>query len=505
MSQLKKGALLNYMSIVFTNVIGLLLTPLIIRKLGADEYGIYITIGALIGTISILDFGLNNTIIRFVAKYRAENDRKGEENFLATSFLIYIVLSILVVIAGVSFYNSIETYFVKMNLEEIRIAKTIFAILIFNLAIKLPGGSFLGICSGYEEFIFPKTIDIIKNISRSLVVVAILYYGGGAISIVIIDTVFNVVLIIITAYFVFSKLKVRFKLYTFTLDFILTIFKYSVWVFMFSIVGVFQWKAGHWILGKISRPDALAVYGVGIVLGTYYGAFSFAISSVFLPRATQMTVGKASGEELTDMMIKIGRISLIMLLYILGGFILIGKQFVFLWVGESYYDSWIIALIIMLGYTIPLVQFFGTSILEARNKLAFKAIIYFICLVLGTGVGFALAQTYGGIGMISGSVLGMVVAQIFLNFYYVKVIKLNILRFFRKLFGKTLVTFLLVLLIGYALQFIPDSGWLVFLLKGVCYSVIYLGLMYFFGIVQSEKELFDKFIYGLLRKLKIKK
>ena len=87
MSQLKKGALLSYISIFLTNVIGLILTPFIIKNLGDAEYGLYTLIGAFIGYISVFDFGLNNTIIRFVAKYRAEKDRIGEENFLAITLL----------------------------------------------------------------------------------------------------------------------------------------------------------------------------------------------------------------------------------------------------------------------------------------------------------------------------------------------------------------------------------------------------------------------------------
>ena len=95
MNQIKTGAFLNYVIIFLTNVVGILLTPFILNHIGKNEYGVYTTIGALVGTISILDLGLNNTIVRFVAKYRAENDKKGEENFLATTMIIYGCISVL--------------------------------------------------------------------------------------------------------------------------------------------------------------------------------------------------------------------------------------------------------------------------------------------------------------------------------------------------------------------------------------------------------------------------
>ena len=489
MSQLKTGAFLNYATIFLTNVVGLLMTPFILNHLGKAEYGIYLTIGALVGTISLLDFGLNNTVVRFVAKYNAEKDKKGQENFLATTLLLYILISTIIVIIGLTFYGYLDMYFTKMNAEEIKIAKAIYAIFIFNLAVGLPGGALTGICYGYEAFVFPKALNISRYILRSL-------------------TVVNILIILITGYYVFRKLKVRIKLHEFSIKFIRHIFSYSTWIFVFALVSIFQWKAGHWVLGNISPPAVLTIYGIGIVLGTYYGAFSTAISSVFLPKATRMSVGNASGEELTDMMIKIGRLSFIVLMFILTAFFLFGKQFVYLWVGaelgiEGSYQSWVIALMIMVAYTLPLVQGFGNSILEAKNKLKFKAILYLSFMILGTILGAILARTYEAIGMMIGSVIAWIIVQNVMNFYYHKTIGLNIIRFFKKLLNKTLIAVTLSLIIGYSINFIPGIGWMNFLLKSTLYTIVFSLLIYHLGLINFEKQLFKstlKPIFKLIKK-----
>ncbi|WP_159020238.1 lipopolysaccharide biosynthesis protein [Algibacter sp. L3A6] len=498
MSQIKKGALLNYITVFLTNIVGLFITPFILNHLGKSEYGIYTAIGALVGTISVLDLGLNNTIIRFVAKYKAEKDRRSEENFLATTMLIYIAISIVITIIGFIFYGHIDSYFTKMNSEEINISKTIFILLIFNLAIGLPGGSFVAICYGYENFVFPKSINIIRYLLRTIVVVAILLVGGKAIALVIIDTVFNILFMLTEAYFVFFKLKVKIKLHYFSSAFLKKIFSYSIWIFVYGIVAQFQWKSGQIVLGNFSNTEVLAVYAIGLTLGSYYGAFSSAITGVFLPRATQMIVNNASPAELTDTMIKIGRVSFIVLMYVLGAFYLYGKQFVFLWVGESYYDSYIIALIIMVVYTIPLVQGFTGPLIEAQNKVAFKAIVYLIFLAFGTLLGFFLAKQHGAIGMIGGTVIGWFIAQNIMNVFYHRVLKLDILRFFRELFSKILITFLFILTVGYLINYIPGDGWINFIIKASFYSIVFIILMYKFGTITYEKDLFS----GILAKIK---
>lgn len=500
MSQLKKGAILSYITIVLTNGIGLLLTPFMIRKFGDSEYGLYTLIGSLVAYISVLDFGLNNSIVRFVAKYQAQNDRKGEENFLATTMLIYAFIAIIISLCGLILYYNLDTFFVKLTLSEIAKAKTMFIVLVFNLAITLPGGAFSAICSGYEKFVFPRALNIIKYITRSLLVFALLTYGVDSVGIVILDTILNILIIVIEAFYVFTTLKVVFKLHVFEFKLVKEILSYSVWIFVFAMVGQFQWKAGQVILGVISGTTAVAIYGVGIMLGTYYGAFSTAISGVFLPRATKMTFQDSTGEALTSMMIKIGRISLLVLFMILGGFILFGKQFVNLWVGATYKDAWLISLIVMIGYTVPLVQAFANSILEAKNMFLFKAVIYIVFIALGTLFGTFLVRYYGAVGIIIGTTIGWLISQIIMNIYYHRVIKLEIFRFFAELLKHIFPTFIIISILSYFLNFIPGSGWVNLAEKIIVYCIIFVLLMFKFGLNTDEIQIFTSLIPNKLKR-----
>jgi len=489
-----------------TNIVGLVLTPFIISQLGQSEYGLYIMVGALVSGLSVLDIGIGNAVVRFTAKYRAEEDKKGEENFLATVFYIYTAISLIISIAGIVLYFNLDLlYDQTFTSEELRKTKIMFAILIFNLALTLPGSVFGAYCSAYEQFVYPKTVKITRYIIRSLLVVGILMYGAGAISLVIVDTLMGISVVVANANYCFKKLDIKIKLHSLQKSLIFSIFSYSIWIFVFAIVSRLQWQAGQIVLGTVDSPAVVGIFSVGVTLGTYYGAFSTAISSVFLPRATKMFVKSASGEELTDMMIKIGRISLLVLFYILIAFFLYGEQFVYLWVGSTYTDTfseiyWI-AVLIMLAYTIPLVQNFGNATLEAQNKLRFKAILYLVFAVLGAGFGYYLAQSYGAIGMICGTISGWVVVQIVMNFYYHNVINLNIIRFFKELAHKILPSALVALALGYAIRYIPGEGWLNFVLKAVLFSICYMGIIYKFGTIPYEKNLFQN-SFNTLRKNK---
>jgi O-antigen/teichoic acid export membrane protein len=489
-NQIKLGAILSYSTIVLTNILGIVLTPFTIRMLGDAEYGLYLLMGSIIGYMTVLDFGLTNTIVRYVAKYRAENDRMGEERFLATAMLIYLAIAFLIVVIGALIYVNLNLIFSKsLTAEELIKAKIMFLILIFNLAIALPGGAFGAICNGHEHFVIPRAVTVGRYILRSAMLVGILWLGGKAISIVILDTCMNITAIIVNANHVANRIKIKISFSNIDTSLIRKIFSYSIWIFVFAIVGQFQWRTGQVVLGILSGTKAVAIYGVGVMLGTYYGSFSTAISSLFLPRATKMIATLSTADELTDMMVKIGRLSLIVLFYILGAFILFGRDFIFLWVGEGYHDAWFVALALMFGYTTPLVQSFANSILEARALLSFKALLYLGVIALGTVVGALLVNNYGVAGMVVGSVAAWLVSQIVMNVYYSKVLKLNVFRFFRDLYSRILLAFLFVMIVCSFAGFHGRVGWGYLIVNVSIYSAVYVVVMFRFGMNTFEKDL----------------
>jgi O-antigen/teichoic acid export membrane protein len=489
-NQIKLGAMLSYSTIVLTNIIGIVLTPFMIRMLGEAEYGLYLLIGAFVGYMTMLDFGLTNTIVRYVSKYRAENDRKSEEQFLATVMLIYMAIAFLIVVIGALVYTNLNLIFSKsLTAEEMHKAKIMFLILIFNLAIALPGGAFGAVCNGYEHFVIPRAVNIARYIVRSAMLVGILWMGGKAISVVVLDTLMNISAVVVNAYYVTHRIKVKISFHNIDLSLIKKILGYSVWIFVFAIVGQFQWHTGQVVLGILSGTKLVAIYGVGVMLGTYYGGFSTAISGLFLPRATKMVADFSSAEELTSMMIKIGRVSLLVLFYILGSFILFGRDFIYLWIGDGFRESWLVALLIMIGYTTPLVQSFANSILEARAMLSFKAILYLGMTVMGTIAGALLVKEYGVAGMVVGSISTWIVSQIIMNVYYSKVLKLNVLRYFKELLNKILFSFLFVMAVCSIAAFHLKISWVYLIINMSIYSTVYAAIMFRYGMNTFEKNL----------------
>ncbi len=496
MSQLKKGALLSYVNIGLSNTIGLILTPFIIRSLGSSEYGLYTLIGSFVAYLTLMDLGLNNTIVRYVAKYRAESDKEGEIRFLATTMWVYLAIALTLVIIGVIIYFQLDTMFSEsLTITEMEKAKIMFLILLLNLIVTIPGGSFTAICNAYESFVFPRFVNIIKYVMRAISIVAILSWGGKAISLVVIDTVLNILIVLFTFAFVFKKLNIRIILNKYDKKIVREIFSYSFWVFLFSIVHQFQWNAGQVVLGMTTSTTLVAIFGVGVLIGGYYNAFAGVITSMLLPKATQLIVQEKTGQEITEVYIKIGRMVSYILFLILSGFVLLGKPFISLWLGNDYRESWIIAVLMMLGMTIPILQVFGNSILEAKKKNKFKALISIVTVSIAVVFGYYLSQSYGVKGMMFPLFVAMIFNSIIMNFYFVKIFDFKFIHFVKMVIAKPLIVFGPLTLVCYwALKEITVDTWFLFVLFSAVYVITFFVLSYFL-LMNSYEKSFIKTIF----------
>jgi len=490
-NQLKAGAMLSYASMFLTNTIAIFYTPFMLRHLGQAEYGIYALMGSLVGFLGILELGFGNTVVRYIAEYRAQNDRIKESNLVAICLRIYGVIGLICLIIGGFIYLNLGKIFSDgLTGTEIDTAKIIFLLLILNLALSFPFNVFSSIISGYERFVLRNTITIARSIVLPCIMIPLLLLGYKAISIVVVQTILNIVAALINIGYVILVLKVKVKLHYLDRSFVKELLNYSSYVFLGAIVNQIYWNTDQTILGIVANSAAISVYAIGNQMVGFYMALSASISTMFLPRATKMVVNNANNDELTGFFVRIARLQFIVLGLFLSGFYLYGREFITLWAGTQYADSWLIAIILMASNTIPLVQQVGVSILQAKNKHRFRSIMYLFMAVANVFVSFPLAKLYGGIGSAIGTALALVIGNIMIiNLYYHFKLKLNILHFFRQLLNRLLPSMLVSLLLGLLLRMIPIDSWLGLIVKCVSFIFVYGVILWAGGINDSEKNL----------------
>jgi O-antigen/teichoic acid export membrane protein len=505
-TQIKKGAVLSYVSLLLTNVVAVLVTPYMLRSLGKSEYGLYMLIGAFVGYLTVLDLGLNNSVVRYVAQYRAKKDKEGEQNFLAITMMAYVGISLLALSIGAILYWNLDRIFgASLTATEMSQAKTMFSILVFNLIIALPGGAFDAIVSAYERFSYSKSFEIIRFLLRTTLLITLLVLGYKAVAIVVLDTAMNLLCFLVNIIYVLFWLRIRFVFHRFDRKLLYEIVSYSFWVFCAAILYQLYVRVGQIVLGITDGTSAVAVFSISIMIVGYYGAFTSIFNNLLLPHAIQTVTRGATERELTDLMIKIGRIQFLIASYVLGGFLLFGSPFIQLWAGKDYSASWFIALIVMIPSTLMMARSYGETILLAMNRFVVRA-MYFLTLVVFSVVFGLIARNYFegplamGIGMMTASIAGTVL----MTLYYMRVIRIEMVRYYKEVFLDQLGPLIIAALCGWLMIFLfPVAGWKLLAVEAVAYSLWFGVLTWNKGMNSYEKQLFIETLNAVRRRLVI--
>ncbi|MEG1581428.1 MAG: oligosaccharide flippase family protein, partial [Bacteroidaceae bacterium] len=316
-------------------------------------------------------------------------------------------------------------------------------------------------------------------------------------------TLFNIVTLVINWWYCKHKLKIKVIFGRFKWDFMREVAVYSFWIFLNAIMDRIYWSTGQFVLGMYSGAMAVAVYAIAIQLQSIYMSFSCAISGVFLPKVTAMVTKSNNEKEISDLFIRTGRIQYIVMVFILTSFIIFGRQFILLWAGPAYEDAYLIALLFFMPLTIPLIQNLGITILQARNQMKFRSLLYIFIAVGSLGISIPLAKMYGGIGCAVGTAIALTLGQIIvMNIYYHKKIHLNILLFWKEI-GKMSITPIIIGCVSfYVLSDFPNLTILSLTLAILLFVCAYIPIYWFSGMNKYERDLFAAPIINLYHKIK---
>lgn len=496
-NQLKAGAMLNYVVLLLNTLVNLLYTPYMLRMMGQSEYGLFSLVSSVIAYITILDLGFGNAIVRYTAKYRAEGKLEEQYQMFGMFLVLYFVIGIIALCIGLSLYFNVDNMFGKtLTPFELSNVRIMMLVLVINLAITFPMSIFGSIMTAYERFVFPKIVNIVRIILNTAIMILLLYMGYKAVAMVIVLTAFNIITLILNFIYCKKYLKIRIAFGHFRWGFLKEVSIYSLWIFLNVIMDKLYWSSGQFVLGAISGAVAVSVFAVAIHLQGMYMQFSTAISSVFLPKVTAIVSKNNSNKEISDLFIKTGRIQNIILSFVLFCFIVFGKPFLILWAGKTYSSAFIITLLFFIALYIPLIQNMGITILQARNSMKFRSILYILIACFALFFEIILAKRFGGLGCAIAIAGALILGQgIIMNIYYKKTQNIDIETFWKEIlkmnFAPVLLTAVFSIIV---LRNNLITNWISLASYSAIFIMLYLPLIYKYSMNSYERSLFNDII-----------
>ena len=490
--QVKFGAIISYVLILLNATYGLFLTPFIVGQLGDSSYGVYKTISALTASFMVLDSGVGSTIMRYVAKYRADKEEKKIPNFLFMSGIQVLIICALILTVTVSAYFMLDNiYGTSLTSAELSEAKIIYVFLALGMIAHMLENFINGIISGYNRFVFANGSRVIRLIVRILAIILFLSVFKNSVTLVMIDLIVTVMFIFVEILYILKKIKVKIK-YSYWDNLIFKeSFIYILLMFLGTLIDQVNGNISNVLTGAFIGSAAVTVYSMALLIFNMYMNLSTAISGVMLPTVTMSL--KDDDEKYTNtlgLVVQTGRIQFLLLGAVAVGFAIFGIPFINVWLGEGYSDVYILTLIMLFPALLELCINVCLSILRAKNKIGFRTFVVAVSAAINL-LFIVIAMPYIGyfaaaIGTAFSFLFGSV---IIMGIYYYKKFKINVLKLYTRIFKGILWCILLSGASSYFAAMIFDSSMYKLIFGIATFCAVYAVTLLVFGLNKDEKNI----------------
>ena len=272
-----KNTVLLYTRMLFVMLISLYTSRVILQKLGIDDYGIYQTVGGIVGLLSFINGALSSGTSRFLTFELGRNDKEKLRKTFSTTLTVHICIAIMVVVLAETFgywflYNKL-----LIPVERLNAAIFVFHISIITAVFTLTQVPYTAVIIAHEQLSVFAYIGIFEVVAK-LLILYLLNIGNCDKLILYAIMLFFVQLLIVLFYRIYCHKKYEETKYSFFID--KQIFK--------SVAGFSSWSL------IASGSSALNNQGILMLLNMFFSP------AVVAARAISIQVNMAVNQLVTN-------------------------------------------------------------------------------------------------------------------------------------------------------------------------------------------------------------
>lgn len=484
--KIKKGAIFSYLTIIFEVLVNFLLLRYLTRGLG-DSYGLY-TLALNTISIFLIDFGLSQSVTRFIAKYRINNDAEFENRFLGLIAKIYLIIDAFIVISCVVVFFCIPYIYGGLSSTEIGDFKIVFIIVAIYSCLSFPFLPLNGILNGHEEFSIIKILSMAQKALTTILLACCLIFDLGLYFAVFANVISSVIIITIKAFFVFKKCQIRPKLNYRDKKLLKGIIGYTIWIAISSIASRISLSIMPTLLATTRDSATVAIFGIAITFETYAFMFSSAISNLFLPKVTTL-ISQNNFDAINKSSINIGKFQIMIAGLIASGFIIFGQDFLNLYLEPMYSASYLPTILLLVDVIFNIIFIIQQNVSFAMGTIKQASIIELTVSIVRLGLCWMFGYFYGILGLTICYLCGTIIINgLKCYFVYYRRQNFDIKKFLLNVFALYLFPFTLSLLAGFLLVYTFDtSSWGFLIATIIIYSIFYLFIMFVLFLSRGER------------------
>jgi O-antigen/teichoic acid export membrane protein len=413
-----RNALLSYVASAVAMLTGFVVTPVLIRTLGSDYFGLWVLLGSVVGYTGLIELGLSTATAKRVAECRAVGDRERLERILGTAAVLFAMVALVALLATGALAVVMDHLF-RLPPESVRSARACMLILGLNQAVMFLFIVQSAILFGSGRLDLMTGAGIALTLGSAVCNVVLVLSGAGIVALALTTLAGGVLGGVIMHWVIRRRLPdVRIRPRLANWKTARELLKYGSRNSVVAICGAIAFGADSLVIGFLLPVANVAHYAVASKLINLVRTLATKPIDVLMPAYSH---SYALGEK--DRLFKLFTSSVTLPLAIALPFVIAmcanGQGLIRLWVGPGHEASYAILLALGIGLILQLSGYASFTILTGteRNHYLLKTSLFAAPCNLILSILFTLR--FGPIGVALGTLVTVAIIDAMLLPYLV--------------------------------------------------------------------------------------
>lgn len=479
----------SWAMLVVNTIISFVLSPIVVHALGSVYYGVWSLLMQFTGYLWLFDFGVRESVIKYVAQYHASGEDDKLETTVRTAISVYTLVTIAALLA-VGAITAALPYLFNIPADAVPTARMAAFVTGATVAQSFLSNVFVGVLMGLQRIYLVSRVGMLFSIARAVATVVLLRYGYGLVGLAVVNLLVSLANAGLVVYYCRVFLPhLRFRPIRPVREEVVKLLNYGKYVLLSNIGDKIVFATDAMVIGMFLPIAALTPYAIAGTLINQMRAVVMAMASVFNPLTSSL---RATGDAtVVQRVLQTGaKGAMTAGLPLCIGFIMLGERFVLLWMGPEHAAmAGRVMTVLALGYIIGLPYYTISGVLYGLGQHRIIAIMRVVEGAINLAVSVVLVNVVGLVGVAIGTAIPHVIMVGFvLPRALPKIFPLDLRAYYLEVYGRSLSAAVPFVIATWMIRTVIQPATLTsFFAWGALSLVAYLVPLWLIALSESER------------------
>lgn len=490
--RLFRNTIINIFNTGISFVIAYAMTPVILHRLGIQDYGIWVflSIFSVTGYFSLLDFGFQGASIKYIAEFRAANDHEKLSGVVSATLAFFIAVGVIGAVALWAFNVLWLPAVFHLPPEQIHLIQTLVTVIAVSFVFHFPALAYSAILEGYQRYDLLRATNIAVTILTNIAIFVWLTHQNGLPFLVGSMVASGVLLALvygIQTRRILGDIPIRLR--SIHRESWALLFKLSSKLFLSKLVGLVFNNTDKIVIGIFLTVVRQTDYDIVNKLHIILLSLLSIVNQAILPAAAEL-FARQDNHGLRDLVLRATKYSAALVFPIWLFFMILPSQAIMMWVGRSFTHLSPIVVLYCAHFIVTMFVGVSSTMMISIDKVGRVLRISLWAAFLNLAISLITVRTLGITGLILGTTISYLISSLMYIVATNKIFEIPLMRFWSDTIRPLIISGLGTTVVYLGIHFYWPG---LHLISGLSVLLLgymsFLALMWRWGITPDEKRL----------------